>query len=474
MALLCVAGVLYLYSYSGARSNVYTIQLTEDGFMPSTITIAKGDTVVFTTSRGKPFWPASDLHPTHTIYQEFDPKEPVAPDKSWSFRFDKAGEWHFHDHLDSSFRGTITVREREKNTSTNAVHVDPCNSSTPSTQCLEYRIDSALNDRGLDAAFDVFAEGYVKDAEFASNCHGLTHKLGEAAYVIFSEKHEIPLTSKTSYCGFGFYHGFLEAMIAKTGSVDGAKEFCAYAERALSSQNSDAKGACFHGIGHGVIDGSDPRTWGNVEAFITPGLKICAQVADSDYFIDRCASGVFNSLAILYLDPKYRLALNKDDPFWICRQQDPHYFKKPCYEEMNTLVLGLGQDDIVRGARFVEQISDDTYAHLAMVSLAAYAAFSIQDKDTTFSKSIDRCRQIQKHLQTSCIVGFSVGLVEHGAPSEEGKTALQLCGSDKLRHDEQDACFGRVIPYLILLYPKEKMAGLCIKVPATYQALCLN
>ncbi len=87
------------------------IVLTEDGFVPDTISIRRGTTVVFTSTTGEYFWPASNLHPSHSIYSEFDPKEPIAPDGSWSFRFDKPGEWRFHDHIAPYYTGTITVTE---------------------------------------------------------------------------------------------------------------------------------------------------------------------------------------------------------------------------------------------------------------------------------------------------------------------------------------------------------------------------
>ncbi|MBI3577180.1 cupredoxin domain-containing protein [Candidatus Gottesmanbacteria bacterium] len=86
-----------------------TITLTEAGFEPATVTITQGTTVTFKTTRGDAFWPASDLHPTHDIYPEFDPKEPTDANKTWSFKFDKVGTWKYHDHLFPYYRGTITV-----------------------------------------------------------------------------------------------------------------------------------------------------------------------------------------------------------------------------------------------------------------------------------------------------------------------------------------------------------------------------
>lgn len=89
----------------------HVITLTDKGFNPSEITIKKGETVSFVTNTRNLFWPASNLHPSHLIYPEFDPKEPVQPDAAWSFTFEKTGEWKFHDHLAPYFTGTITVTE---------------------------------------------------------------------------------------------------------------------------------------------------------------------------------------------------------------------------------------------------------------------------------------------------------------------------------------------------------------------------
>lgn len=89
------------------------VVLTEDGYSPEDITISKGTTLTFKTTRNSPYWPASNLHPTHEIYPEFDPQEPIEAAKTWSYRFDKVGTWHFHDHLAPYYTGSITVLGRK-------------------------------------------------------------------------------------------------------------------------------------------------------------------------------------------------------------------------------------------------------------------------------------------------------------------------------------------------------------------------
>jgi len=86
----------------GSKRN--SVVLNDSGYEPRTITIRVGDAVTFSTTRGKPYWPASNLHSTHFIYKEFDPLKPVSADKTWSFVFDRVGEWQFHDHIRSYYR----------------------------------------------------------------------------------------------------------------------------------------------------------------------------------------------------------------------------------------------------------------------------------------------------------------------------------------------------------------------------------
>lgn len=89
----------------------YTITMTDSGYAPASLEIKKGDTVTFVNNGTKANWPASAPHPTHTDYPEFDPKKGIAVGESWSFTFDRAGTWRFHDHLNPTRFGSITVAE---------------------------------------------------------------------------------------------------------------------------------------------------------------------------------------------------------------------------------------------------------------------------------------------------------------------------------------------------------------------------
>jgi plastocyanin len=89
--------------------NVFTIEVDDKKFSPDKITIKKGQTITFVNRGKEGHWPASNIHPTHGIYPEFDPKEPIPASLSWSFTFDKTGQFRFHDHLFPKMKGMITV-----------------------------------------------------------------------------------------------------------------------------------------------------------------------------------------------------------------------------------------------------------------------------------------------------------------------------------------------------------------------------
>ncbi len=93
-----------------ASGEVVTVIMTDEGFSPSEVNVSKGAKIVWKNEGKNPHWPASNFHPTHGIYPEFDPLEGISPGEEWSFVF-KPGKWRYHDHLYPNFTGTIEVEK---------------------------------------------------------------------------------------------------------------------------------------------------------------------------------------------------------------------------------------------------------------------------------------------------------------------------------------------------------------------------
>jgi plastocyanin len=96
-----------------------TILYTDDGFEPRDIAVAQGTRVRFLNQSDRESWPASNIHPTHSLYPEkgstdclgssFDSCDALQKDDFYDFTFNYIGEWRFHDHLRGYHTGTITV-----------------------------------------------------------------------------------------------------------------------------------------------------------------------------------------------------------------------------------------------------------------------------------------------------------------------------------------------------------------------------
>lgn len=111
----------------GASGTVSTLPMsatvTYDGssYSPSSVTIAKGGTVTFTSTAGN-MWVASAIHPSHAAYDGTDrathcaagysgpaPFDQCASGTSFTFTFTKTGSFPYHDHMNAGAFGKVIV-----------------------------------------------------------------------------------------------------------------------------------------------------------------------------------------------------------------------------------------------------------------------------------------------------------------------------------------------------------------------------
>ncbi len=85
------------------------VAYTDNGFEPNELAVTVGQTVIFVNNSSRSMWVASDDHPTHTDDPDFDDGQGVGPGEAFAYTFDEVGEWGYHNHLNDSDEGTITV-----------------------------------------------------------------------------------------------------------------------------------------------------------------------------------------------------------------------------------------------------------------------------------------------------------------------------------------------------------------------------
>ena len=118
-----IAASSWLHSTkSQIKTLPHIIIITANGFTPTTLTVPQGSTITFVNKDSQKHWPASAVHPTHTVYPGSDKKKcgtleqskifdacrGLAQGEEFSFTFNEKGSWNYHDHL-TGFKGIIIV-----------------------------------------------------------------------------------------------------------------------------------------------------------------------------------------------------------------------------------------------------------------------------------------------------------------------------------------------------------------------------
>jgi plastocyanin len=85
-----------------------TITYSDSGFSPSKTTVKSGDTVAIKNTSSSDMQFDSDPHPVHTDDEELNAGT-VAPGQTVTFTVTTKGTFGFHNHLNPSDTGSITV-----------------------------------------------------------------------------------------------------------------------------------------------------------------------------------------------------------------------------------------------------------------------------------------------------------------------------------------------------------------------------
>lgn len=339
---------------SFAHDGIHEIKLVKNGFEPSQLQIDQGEVVTFINNDETERWPASNIHPTHGIYPNFDPKRPIKLGEEWKFQFDKGGVFRFHDHLIPEFNGIITV---------SPTSVQP--QSTKNIQeilqviikKLYYLISpkSLENDLGnlnsIETASDPeklnfwlqiiggkkYIQKMVADSDGGSSvdCHQEAHLVGRAAYELEGSG---VFQSMDYNCHSGFLHGAMEAFIATIGGKDLPKNVTSL----CSSFKTDfTKFECLHGIGHGFTAYMDYD--------IPKALGLCKQL-ENDYARRSCFGGVFMENILVAegrgANKGHSTKWVSEDPHFPCNALEKDYLiQYECYQMQTSRMLDISGYD---------------------------------------------------------------------------------------------------------------------------------
>jgi plastocyanin len=416
-----------------------TITLTEHGFNPKELHIAPGTEVVFRSERTEFFWPASNLHPYHSAYPAFDPREPIDPSATWSFTFSEAGRYDFHDHLAPDFGGVIFVGDGAAS--------EACAGAVPGS-CWSARLRDTLENEGIDSAFSALKELYESDERFRFQCHLSAHDLGLLAYGKYGK--DIPFSGDMRVCNDGFIHGFMEGFISQDEDPEDALAFCTRFGEALGDEHPIAGRQCLHGIGHGAMElilKIRPDLWAQSTELVEESKRWC----DSDDLDDdgrfRCISGSYSVLATWYsYQDEYRNFFSAEDPYHLCSAEQDPTARRGCYSEVTRRIPLLrelaGSDPYELLSLIARTTRLSGYPDMVQQNLLSYLSTqSLPYGEGRDRAGIDLCHYVARWgIGEECIARVAGTYVSNGPPTAPLADGLKLCLDSSLTKREQSAC----------------------------------
>jgi plastocyanin len=114
LVVIGVASVLLVHNRSkqGAQAESATaaVQITDTAFVPETIKIKQGQSVTWTNTDISLHQVAADPYPSHSKLPSLFSQESLSQNETYTFTFDKAGTYTYHDPLNpTALKATVIV-----------------------------------------------------------------------------------------------------------------------------------------------------------------------------------------------------------------------------------------------------------------------------------------------------------------------------------------------------------------------------
>ncbi len=433
---------LFLPSPTLAHSTTATITITSTGFEPQTLTVDQNTTLTFLNKDTVDHWPASDFHPTHDIYPEFDPQKPIKPSEFWIFKPQKIGTFKYHDHLFPHQRATliitpengttpsppsnfisrlknlfITIFTRIKSifSRSSPSPLDPQNFTTLSPADQYQALQTLAQNQTAPAAWKFIQDTFQGQSGMTGNVHDLAHFSGG---LLYDHLNFAGLTDCTPTFAFGCYHGFFDQAFAQSlDQIPQAQAACAKLAPGLSGPVA----SCLHGIGHGVASFHQTQD-------LNQALTDCDRLtAGRDY----CYDGAFMEFTRATPPDFYR----QEDPLYPCTQIDQKYVFS-CGRNQPTVMLQYFKFTFPQIIAACTQTTNSDLRDACFDALGFLAAAGSQGQAESI---ITTCNQIPSLIYRSrCAQAAAGELIFQDTPGWN-TTAPQVC--DSLPPPHQDACW---------------------------------
>ena len=444
----------------GEQAIVTVAYYDDEGFVPERTEVAAGQTVRFSNQSGEAFWPASNIHPTHQIYSDFDAGEPIPPGETWTFTFEEAGFWRYHNHLAPRRGGLVVVRGEARAQRLQPVVVDPreLDFSEPGAVSVQDAIDLFRD----DALLARFVERYgpantvsllsENASQVGVDCHQRAHDLGRIAYEQFGAS---AFSLSGHECQSGGYHGATEALFRERGTTDLQSDIEAICDTTV---NGFFRHQCVHGVGHGLM------AWTSYEIFDALGL--CDALQDVTDQLS-CYSGVFmeNVVGGLSGSMGHFTEYLSDDPHFPCNILE-HRYLGPCYFYQTSRMVHLFGGDFERLAGACEEAPEGVRTHCFLSMGRDVGGASKGEPE----RAVRLCSNVKdSNHRIECLEGSVQDFFWDAGGADD---ALAFCGMlDK--DEEKRRCYSTIAARAINIYQSPaQLQAFCGRIEEGYRAGC--
>ncbi len=441
------------------RGGGVTVRYLDDGFHPERVAVEAGGDVTFVNESDVLLWPASNIHPTHQAYPGFDALGPIEQGESWTFTFDRPGEWRYHNHLVPRQGGVIVVEGQPEAQRPETVVVSEADLAFEETTGVS--ADEVTRLFQDDALLEAFVERYGPAATVellsaasvqAGECHQRAHDLGRIAYGVFGAA---AFSLSGHECQSGGYHGATEALFSDRGTAELKEDVAAICG---GGSNSFFRHQCVHGIGHGLM------AWTTYE--LLDGLALCDELGGE---ADRrsCYSGVFmeNVVGGLSGSMGHITDYLSDDPHYPCNiLSGPHV--QACYFYQTSRMVQLFGGDFARVAEACAEAP----------ATAAFTCFQSMGRDVGGAtrgrpeEAIALCGYVGgPGNRRDCLVG---AVQDSFWDTGGADLALRFCGLLDAP-SEKGACYETVVGRALSLYEApDQLAEFCERIEPAHRGRC--
>ncbi len=339
-------------------------------------------------------------------------------------------------------------------------------------KCWRDILRHTIRTESIQNAFALFKDLTTTEPVFAANCHDFAHSLGDAAYEKYKKGEDFPVTQQLSYCSYGFYHGFMERLLANTADYKKVRAFCTYINDHIEKEGIDLSTECYHGIGHGFVGQHETEENVNESILAKQSIELCRKIAISDRELKQCATGVFNGIGNLYLSGEFGLQIKKEDPLWLCREQ-PSDVKHECYGLLSRLYPSLLSSDFIDSFQTISASVEYEYLRTVISNIAALS-INIYTPSSDYIKLIEACHSVNDELHYNCIEGSIQGILQSGLPEKEYVNGLMFCQTGSLTDSEKTGCYNNLFRYIDVIYTDAKIKTICASIEGKYQKTCFH